>query len=224
MEIAHRLSAVRARIAQACVEANRAPESVRLVAVSKGCAALAIEQALSAGQLEFAESYVQEALPKLEKIPREGLTWHFIGPLQSNKTRAVAENFDWAHGLDRLKIAGRLSEQRPAHLPPLNVCVQVNVSDEAGKSGCAPQQTLALCREITRLPRLRLRGLMAIPNPARSDARAPFRQLHELFDEIRASGIALDTLSVGMSDDLEAAIAEGGTLVRIGTSIFGPRA
>lgn len=223
MEIAHRLIAVRTRIAQACVDAGRAPESVRLVAVSKGHEALAIEQALSAGQLEFGESYVQEALPKLEKIPREGLTWHFIGPLQSNKTRAVAENFDWAHGVDRLKIAERLAEQRPAHLPPLNVCVQVNLSGQASKSGCAPDDVLALCGAVAPLARLRLRGLMAIPDPERSDALEPFRQLRQLFEAARASGIVLDTLSAGMSDDLEAAIAEGATLVRIGTSIFGPR-
>lgn len=225
MEITQRLSRVRRRLVQACLDAGRAPESVQLVAVSKGHSALAIEQAVAAGLLEFGESYLQEALPKLEKIPREGLTWHFIGPIQSNKTRGIAENFDWAHAVDRLKIAQRLSEQRPVWLPPLNVCVQVNVSGESSKSGCAPEETLELCKAVVQLPRLRLRGLMAIPAAASADAdrRIPFRRLRELSDDVRTQGIPLDTLSAGMSDDLEAAVTEGSTLLRIGTALFGNR-
>lgn len=225
MEITQRLNQVRLRLLQACVDAGRAPESVRLVAVSKGHGALAVEQAVAAGLLEFGESYLQEALPKMEQIPREGLTWHFIGPIQSNKTRGIAENFDWAHAVDRLKIAQRLSEQRPAWRPPLNICVQVNVSGEASKSGCAPEETAGLCRAISRLPHLRLRGLMAIPAAASDgvDGRIPFRLLRELSDSVRAEGIPLDTLSAGMSDDLEAAVTEGSTILRIGTALFGTR-
>lgn len=223
--ISENLMAVRARIARACAAAGRDTGAVSLIAVSKGHDALAIEQAVAAGQADFGENYVQEALVKLEKIPREGLTWHFIGPIQSNKTKSIAEHFDWVHAVDRLKIAGRLSAQRPNYLPPLNVCVQVNISDETSKSGCAPQDTLALCRAVAVLPRLKLRGLMAIPAPLEDggDPRIPFRRLRQLFEQIRQAGLELDTLSAGMSDDLEAAIAEGSTLVRIGTAIFGPR-
>lgn len=224
MEIADRLDAVRRRIAAACAVAGRDPGNVRLIAVSKGQDALAIEQAAAHGQADFGESYVQEALPKLEKIPREGLTWHFIGPVQSNKTRDIAENFDWVHGIDRLKIAQRLSDQRPGWRSPLNVCVQVNISGEPSKSGCSPDEAQALCQAVAALPRLRLRGLMALPAPAvGGDARAPFRALRELQAGIAAPGLSLDTLSMGMSDDFEAAVAEGATLVRIGTAIFGER-
>ncbi|HVT34258.1 MAG TPA: YggS family pyridoxal phosphate-dependent enzyme [Nevskiaceae bacterium] len=220
-EIADRLHAVRQRVAAACAAAGRAPDSVRLLAVSKGHDAAAIEQAGAAGQLEFGENYVSEALAKIAQLPREKHVWHFIGPLQSNKTREVAENFDWAHSVDRLKTAQRLSAQRPAGAAPLNVCVQVNVSGEASKSGCAPAEALELCRAIAALPRLELRGLMAIPAPG--SGRAPYALLRSLRDEARRAGLALDTISAGMSDDLEDAIAEGSTLVRIGTAIFGAR-
>lgn len=222
MSIAANLDRVRSRIAQACAAAGRSPQSVTLVAVSKGHDALAIEQAVAAGQAEFGENYLQEALPKFEKIPREGLVWHFIGPIQSNKTRGIAELFDWAQGVDRLKVAQRLSEQRAIWQAPLNVCVQVNISGEASKSGCAPAETAALCAAVAKLPRLRLRGLMAVPEGA-GDARRPLSAMRELYESLRASGLPLDTLSMGMSDDFELAIAEGSTLVRIGTAIFGAR-
>lgn len=210
---------------QACLQAGRPPESVRLVAVSKGHGAMAIQQAVAAGQWEFGESYLQEALPKMEKIPREGLTWHFIGPIQSNKTRGIAENFDWAHAVDRFRTAQRLSAQRPHGLPPLNVCVQVNVSGEASKSGCAPEDAVGLCQAVAQLPRLRLRGLMTIPAAASTAAgdRMSFRRLREISDAVRTGGVTLDTLSAGMSDDLEAAVLEGSTLLRIGTALFGNR-
>ena len=194
------------------------PKHATLVAVSKGHGPDKLREAVEAGQRDFGESYVQEALPKLAAFANQGLIWHFIGPLQSNKTREVAEHFDWVHGVDRLKIAERLSAQRPAALPPLNICVQVNVSGEASKSGCAPAQAAALCAAVATLPRLRLRGLMCIPDPERAEARAPFRQLREL-----AAGLGLDTLSMGMSDDYAAALAEGATHIRIGTAIFGNR-
>ncbi|WP_262054575.1 YggS family pyridoxal phosphate-dependent enzyme, partial [Burkholderia thailandensis] len=183
--------------------------------------------AYAAGQRAFGENYVQESIDKIDSLAdlRAELEWHFIGPLQSNKTRPVAERFDWVHTIDRLKIAQRLAEQRPAHLPPLNVCVQVNISGEASKSGVAPSDAAELARAIAALPALRLRGLMAIPEPAADPEakRAPHRALHALFEQLRADGLALDTLSMGMSDDLEAAVAEGATIVRIGTAIFGAR-
>jgi PLP dependent protein len=171
------------------------------------------------------ESYVQEALAKQAKLGDLSLEWHFIGPIQSNKTRGIAEAFDWAHGVDSLKIAQRLSSQRPDRLPPLNICVQVNISGEASKSGCRPDEAPALCRAIAALPRLRLRGLMAIPAPAAdgADTRAAFRQLREIFTAARTDNVALDTISAGMSDDLEAAIMEGSTIVRVGSAIFGVR-
>ncbi|WP_459625559.1 YggS family pyridoxal phosphate-dependent enzyme, partial [Burkholderia sp. 3C] len=181
----------------------------------------------AAGQRAFGENYVQESLDKIAALAalRDTLEWHFIGPLQSNKTRPVAEQFDWVHSVDRLKIAQRLAEQRPAHLPPLNVCVQVNVSGEASKSGVEPAEAAALARAVAALPSLRLRGLMAIPEPAGDldTQRAPHRRLRELFDTLNAGGLALDTLSMGMSADLEAAVLEGATLVRVGTAIFGAR-
>lgn len=223
--IAHNLAAVRERILRACAAANRPPDSVRLLAVSKAFDADAVRAAAAAGQREFGENYLQEALGKQAGLADLGLVWHFIGPVQSNKTRALAEAVDWVHGIDRLKIAQRLSEQRSPALPPLKVCVQVNISGEDSKSGCEPDEAADLCRAVCTLPRLQLRGLMAIPAPATtdSDPRAPYRRLHELFDAIRRSGIDMDTLSAGMSDDLEAAIMEGSTLVRIGTAIFGKR-
>jgi hypothetical protein len=198
---------------------------VRLVAASKTFPAQAIREAAGAGQRDFGENYVQEALTKIEALADLALVWHFIGPIQSNKTRAIAESFHWVHSLDREKIARRLSESRPAHLPPLKVCIEVNLSGEASKSGVAPQAVAALARQVGALPRLALRGLMAIPEPT-PDAqlqRRRFRILRELKDELVRSGIALDTLSMGMSADLEAAIAEGSTMVRVGTAIFGQR-
>lgn len=224
-EIGENLAAVRARIARACTAAARPPDQVTLLAVSKTFAAGAVRAAAAAGQQAFGENYVQEALAKQSVLRDLPLEWHFIGPIQSNKTREIATAFDWVHGIDRPKIAQRLSDQRPHDLPPLNVCVQVNVSGEASKSGCAPDEAPALCRAVAALPRLRLRGLMAIPAPAAdaADARAPFRALRTLFELLNADGLALDTLSAGMSGDLEAAIMEGSTMVRVGTSIFGAR-
>ena len=224
-DILRNLQAVRQRIETAANTAGRPPESVRLLAVSKTWPAEAVAVAAKAGQVAFGENYVQEGVEKVAALCDLGLEWHFIGPLQSNKSRLVAEHFDWVHTLDRLKIAERLSAQRPAHCPPLQVCVQVNVSGEASKSGCAPAEAAALCRAVAALPGLRLRGLMAIPAPEADPVRQrqPFSILHQLFDSLRAEGLELDTLSMGMSDDLEAAIAEGSTLVRVGSAIFGAR-
>ena len=223
--IAIKLQAVQAQIRAAAEKAGRPPESITLLAVSKTKPLADILEAAEAGQRSFGENYVQEGVDKIMAAVDQHLAWHFIGPLQSNKTRQVAEHFDWVHSIERLKIAERLSAQRPANLPPLQVCVQVNVSGEASKSGCAPEEAEALCLAITALPNLQLRGLMAIPEPAEdSEAqRRPFRQLREIFEKIRAKGLPLDTLSMGMSHDLDAAIAEGATLVRIGTAIFGER-
>ncbi len=227
--IGSRLQAVRGRIATACERAGRAADSVTLLAVAKTFGPEAVREAHAAGQRAFGENYVQEALAKLEALAdlRPALEWHFIGPLQSNKTRPVAEAFDWVHSVDRLKIAERLAEQRPAWLPPLNLCLQVNVSGEASKSGVAPAEVVALARAVAALPagRVRLRGLMSIPEPADDEAgqRRPHRALAELAAALRGEGLALDTLSMGMSADLEAAIAEGSSLVRVGTAIFGAR-
>lgn len=233
--VPNNLQAVKARIHAAMHAAGRPPESVRLLAVSKTKPASDVAEAVAAGQLAFGENYVQEGVDKIAELTNlrgpngEALEWHFIGLLQSNKTRPVAEHFHWVHSIDRLKIAERLSAQRPETLPPLQVCVQVNISDENSKSGCAPTEALDLCRQVAALPRLTLRGLMAIPAPAEDEAgqRAPCRALRQLFDEIKAqpwaAGLPLDTLSVGMSHDLEAAITEGSTMVRIGTAIFGER-
>ena len=223
--IATNLQAVQTRISTAARAAGRPPESIALLAVSKTWSLSSVIDAATAGQRAFGENYVQEGVDKASATVDRNLDWHFIGPLQSNKTRPVAEHFAWVHSIDRLKIAERLSAQRPADLPPLQVCVQVNVSGEASKSGCHPDEALALCQAVAALPRLTLRGLMAIPEPADDEAgqRAPFRQLREIFETIRAAGLPLDTLSMGMSHDLEAAIAEGATIVRIGTAIFGER-
>jgi hypothetical protein len=226
-DIARNLDAVHRRIVQAAQAAGRDSASVRLLAVSKTFSAQDVHTAFAAGQRAFGENYVQEAIGKIEALAelRADLEWHFIGPLQSNKTRPVAEHFDWVHSVDRLKIAQRLSEQRPDTLPALNVCLQVNVSGEASKSGVSAADAPALAHEIAALPRLTLRGLMSIPEPAADlDAqRVPHRVLRALFDDLRAEGLALDTLSMGMSADLEAAVLEGATLVRIGTAIFGAR-
>jgi pyridoxal phosphate enzyme (YggS family) len=230
--VAENLELVDHRIRRACAAFGRDPATVTLLAVSKTWAADAVRQAHAAGQLDFGENQVQEALDKISALRdlRPALVWHLIGPLQSNKTRVVAENFGWVHSVDRLKVAQRLSEQRPADSCPLQVCLQVNTSAEASKSGCAPADLPTLARAVAALPRIRLRGLMAIPEPlADFEAqRAQHRRLRMLLDAINAAGLrgspALDTLSMGMSADLEAAIAEGATLVRVGTAIFGGRA
>lgn len=227
--ISAKLQEVRGRIAAACERAGRPVQSVTLLAVSKTFGADAVRAAHAAGQCAFGENYVQEALAKMAALAdrRDRLEWHLIGPLQSNKTRAVAEAFDWVHAVDRLKVAQRLAEQRPPSLPPLQLCLQVNVSGEASKSGVAPAELPALARAVAALPadRVRLRGLMSIPAPAVGlDAqRVPHRRLRELLRALRADGPALDTLSMGMSDDLEAAVAEGATMVRVGSAIFGAR-
>ncbi len=223
--IADNLQAVQARISKAAAAVGRSPESIRLLAVSKTWPLSCVVDAAEAGQRAFGENYVQEGIDKIASISGRNLEWHFIGPLQSNKTKPVAEHFDWVHSIERLKIAERLSAQRPAYLAPLQVCVQVNVSGEASKSGCLPDEALALCRSVAALPGLQLRGLMTIPEPIDDPLaqRQPFRQLRQLGERIRAAGLPLDTLSMGMSHDLEAAIAEGATIVRIGTAIFGER-
>ena len=219
------LQAVNARIYAACAVAGRNPASVRLLAVSKTWPAAAVAEAADAGQTAFGESYVQEAVAKIGALAGRGLEWHFIGPIQSNKTRAIAEHFAWVHGVDRLKVAERLAAQRPAHLPPLQVCVEVNVSGEASKAGVVPAQAGELCRAVAALPGLRLRGLMAIPEPTADAAltRARFAAVRALRDRLADAGLALDTLSMGMSADLEAAIMAGATIVRVGTAIFGTR-
>lgn len=225
--IANNIQQVQRRIAAACAAAQRPVQSVTLLAVSKTQEASAVRDAFGAGQRAFGENYVQEALDKMGALAdlRPQVEWHLIGPLQSNKTRVVAEHFDWVHSVDRLKVAQRLSEQRPAHLPPLDVCLQVNISGEATKSGASPAEVPALARAVAALPRLRLRGLMAIPEPEGDfeAQRAPHRLLRELQQVLVRDGLPLDTLSMGMSADLEAAVAEGSTLVRIGTAIFGAR-
>lgn len=219
------LRAVRERLACALAEAGRAPDGARLVAVSKTVPAARLREVFACGQRAFGESYVQEALAKQEALADLPIEWHFIGPLQSNKTRPVAERFAWVHSVDRLRIAERLSAQRPADLPPLNVCLQVNIDREATKSGVAPEEVSDLAQAVARLPRLALRGLMAIPAPATDPAtqREAFRRVRALFEMLRAEGLPLDTLSMGMSDDLEAAVLEGATLVRVGSAIFGAR-
>lgn len=223
--IATNLQAVRERIAKAARAAGRDLAEITLLAVSKTKPLADILCAADAGQTAFGENYAQEGVDKMNVAVDRALDWHFIGPLQSNKTRLIAEHYSWVHSIERLKIAQRLSSQRPSHLPALQVCVQVNVSGEASKSGCAPDQALALCQSVSLLPGLRLRGLMAIPEAVDdpSAQRLPFHQLRELSESIRAAGVLLDTLSMGMSHDLEAAIAEGATIVRIGTAIFGER-
>jgi hypothetical protein len=223
--VSERLQAVQARISDAARVAGRAPGSIRLIAVSKTFPADDIAALLAAGQRDFGESYLQEAEAKIETLGDAGVVWHFIGPIQSNKTRAIAEHFDWVHSIERTKIAERLAVQRPARLPPLDVCLQVNVSGEATKSGVSPDDVPALARAIKALDRLRLRGLMAIPEPTDDIGlqRARFRLLRELRDRIAAEVGPLDTLSMGMSDDLESAIAEGATMVRVGRALFGNR-
>lgn len=220
-----RLGEVTARIHKACALAGRDPAEIRLLAVSKRHSLAAVEEALAAGQLEFGENFVQEAIPKIEATAQTPARWHFIGHLQSNKTALAARHFDWVQSVDRLKIARRLSDQRPFHAPPLQVCLQVRLGDEAAKSGADPATVGELAQAVAALPRLRLRGLMAIPPPSDDPdvQRGYFRSLRELQAALIADGLDLDTLSMGMSGDLEAAIAEGATLVRIGTALFGPR-
>lgn len=226
--IGDNLQQVRTRIVTACTAVRREPASVHLLAVTKTFPPDAVREAHVAGQRAFGENYIQEGVAKIEALAdlRATIEWHCIGPLQSNKTRLVAEHFDWVHSVDRLKIAQRLSEQRPAHLPPLQICLQVNVDGGANKSGVTPEEAVALAQAVAALPHLTLRGLMAIPEPAPDFAaqRELFLRATAVFEQIRDSGIALDTLSLGMSADLEAAVAAGSTMVRVGTAIFGGRA
>ncbi len=223
------LQAVRNHILEASKKAARSSDSVRLLAVSKTCPAQAVIEAAKAGQVAFGENYEQEAVNKIQQIkmlaPDLNLEWHFIGPIQSNKTRGIAAHFDWVHSVDRERIAKRLSDQRPENLPPLNVCLQVNISQEASKSGVDEEAILALAKSVSALPRLKLRGLMAIPEPEENKEiqHEPFRRLKQLYDQLRNEGYDLDTLSMGMTADMDAAIAEGATIVRIGTAIFGVR-
>ena len=219
------LQAVRARVAAATHAAGRPADSVRVVAVSKTFAADAVREAASGGQRDFGENYVTEGVEKIRGLASLGLTWQYIGPIQSNKTRLIAEHFDWVHSIDREKTAARLSQARAAGQAELQVCIQVNVSGEASKSGVAPAEAASLAKAVADMPRLRLRGLMAIPEPTQDVRvqRARFAQLHALRDELKRLGLELDTLSMGMSADMEAAIAEGATMVRVGTAIFGER-
>ncbi|PAV48408.1 YggS family pyridoxal phosphate-dependent enzyme [Pseudomonas sp. HAR-UPW-AIA-41] len=220
--IAKNIAKVRTRIREAAQACGRDPQTVGLLAVSKTKPAAAVREAHACGQSDFGENYLQEALNKQAELSDLPLTWHFIGPIQSNKTRPIAEHFAWVHSVDRLKIAQRLSEQRPTQLPPLNICLQVNVSGEASKSGCTPDELPALAEAVSQLPNLRLRGLMTIPEPTSDVAQqhAACARLRQLRDDLN---LELDVLSMGMSDDLEAAIAEGATWVRIGTALFGAR-
>jgi pyridoxal phosphate enzyme (YggS family) len=229
MSISNQLAAVRHAVDQSCQMAGRESSSVTLLAVSKTFGADAVIVAADAGQVAFGENYLQEAVNKIAEVhklrPELSLEWHFIGPIQSNKTRPIAENFSWVHAVDREKIAQRLSEQRPKDLPPLNICLQVNVSGEASKSGVSPEELPALAKAVVGLPHIQLRGLMAIPEPEEDSAkqRAPFALLRELQKQLAEMGIHTDTLSMGMSGDMQAAIVEGATMVRIGTAIFGKR-
>jgi pyridoxal phosphate enzyme (YggS family) len=225
--ISENIHQVRARIAAACAAARRPVETITLLCVSKTMPQQAVREAFEAGERAFGENYVQEGVDKVIELAalRDAVQWHLVGPVQSNKTRLVAEHFDWVHSVDRVKIAERLSQQRPAHLKPLQVCLQVNVSGEASKSGLAPEEVLEAARQVSLLPRLVLRGLMSIPEPAADMAaqRAPHARLRGLLEELRGEGLAVDTLSMGMTADLEAAILEGSTIVRVGAAIFGSR-
>ncbi|MDB5821973.1 MAG: YggS family pyridoxal phosphate-dependent enzyme [Herminiimonas sp.] len=227
--ISDNLQAVHTAIVEAAHKADRDPATIGLLAVSKTFGPDAVVEAAANGQVAFGENYLQEALDKMTAVhamrPDLALTWHFIGPIQSNKTRQIASHFDWVHAVDREKTAQRLSDQRPEGMPPLNICLQVNISGEASKSGVAPEEVLALAQKVASMPRLRLRGLMAIPEPAGDPEkqRTPFVRMRELLARLRAEGLAVDTLSMGMSGDLAAAVAEGATIVRIGTAIFGHR-
>lgn len=227
--IEQNLQAVRRSIAQAAAEAQRPADAATLLAVSKTFGVDAVLAAAAAGQTAFGENYLQEALDKIAAVrlalPQSAIEWHFIGPIQSNKTRPIAEHFDWVHTVEREKIAARLSEQRPEGMADLNICLQVNISGEASKSGVSPDDLPVLARAVAQLPKLRLRGLMAIPEPQTDPVlqRAAFAQLRTLYEQLRADGLALDTLSMGMSSDLQAAVLEGATIVRVGSAIFGSR-
>ncbi|MYM70704.1 YggS family pyridoxal phosphate-dependent enzyme [Duganella sp. FT134W] len=229
--IRQNLQAITATIVAAAQESGRPPDAVQLLAVSKTFGPEAVLEAVAAGQRAFGENYLQEGVDKIQAVQQAlgdsgpALEWHFIGPIQSNKTRPIAEHFAWVHTVEREKIAQRLSEQRPAGLAPLQICLQVNISGEASKSGVAPQDVAALAHKVAALPNLTLRGLMAIPEPADDfdQQRAAFAQLRTVYDQLRADGLALDTLSMGMSADLRAAIVEGATIVRVGSAIFGAR-
>ncbi len=224
--IADNLLVLRSRVSAACIAAGRAPDAVFLLAVSKTHPGRAIEDAIAAGQTSFGENYIQEAILKIRALRHLRAQWHCIGPVQSNKTRLVAEHFDWVQSVDRLKTAQRLSAQRPAQLAPLQVCIQVNTDGGANKAGVPPDELAVLARQVALLPRLQLRGLMTIPEPAPDFATcvALHARAKALFDALNAQGMALDTLSMGMSADLEAAVLSGSTMVRVGTAIFGPRA
>ena len=224
-DLTGRFADARKRIASAASQWGRSPESVQLVAISKGHSAEAIRTVAGFGQRDFGENYLQEVLPKFESLQDLPLVWHFTGQIQSNKTRPIAEHFAWVHTVDREKIAARLSEQRPPHLAPINVCVQVSLEDEPGKGGVPVAEVASLAAKIATMPHLRLRGLMAIPPPHETfeEQKALFDRMSALFRDLNGKGLQLDTLSMGMSDDLEAAIAAGSTLVRIGTAIFGER-
>lgn len=224
-DLTTRHDSVRQRISAAAAAANRDVRSITLLAVTKGQDTACIRAAMAAGLKQFGENYVDEALPKIEALRGSAAEWHFIGRLQANKTRAVAGHFSWVHGVDRLKIAERLSAQRPADLPPLNLCVQVHIAEDAAKGGIAPAEAIPLLQSIAALPRLRVRGLMCMlpyemDEPGQHQA---FAGMRKLLDAGRHAGLALDTLSMGMSADMEAAIAEGATMVRVGTALFGPR-
>jgi pyridoxal phosphate enzyme (YggS family) len=227
--IAANLQAVEATIQAACSSSGRPRNEVELLAVSKTFPAEAVVEAMAAGQRAFGENYLQEALDKMQEVarlqPDTSISWHFIGPIQSNKTRPIATHFQWVHTVERLKIAQRLSEQRPPELGPLDICLQVNISGEASKSGAVEAEVPELARQVAQLPNLRLRGLMAIPEPTNEVAqqRAAFARLRALFEALKADGLVLDTLSMGMSGDLASAVAEGATIVRIGSAIFGAR-
>lgn len=223
--IAQSLEKIRNRVTVLERRYERSPGAVRVLAVSKTKPPEAVRAAAEIGQREFGENHVQDALTKLDALADMDLVWHFIGPIQSNKTRVVAARFHWVHSIDRAKIARRLNEQRPDGLPPLEVCIQVNLSGETSKSGVEPQQVEELAQVVSELPRLRLRGLMTLPQPCDEldDQRRPFAALRGILETLNAGGLALDTLSMGMTNDMEAAIAEGATIIRIGTAIFGPR-
>jgi PLP dependent protein len=223
--IGENLQSVHQRIARACREAGRDVNEVTLLAVSKTFGPEAVREAFAAGQRAFGENYIQEGVEKIELLADLPIEWHCIGPIQSNKTRLVATHFHWAQSVDRLKVAQRLSEQRPDSMPPLSVCLQVNIDGGANKAGVPPGEVAGLAREVQRLPRLRLRGLMSIPEPAEDlpSQLAVHRKARELFDDLRRSGLALDTLSMGMTGDIESAVAAGSTMVRVGTAIFGGR-
>jgi pyridoxal phosphate enzyme (YggS family) len=223
--VTENLGLIRDLLAEIAVEAGRRPEDIHLLAVSKKQPLEKIVTAADAGQRDFGENIVQEGIEKVTKLEERGLCWHFIGHLQSNKTRPVAEHFDWVHSVDRLKTAKRLSEQRPAALADLNVCIQVNIDEEASKAGVAPADVGELARAVAVLPGLRLRGLMCLPaiRDTFDEQRVPFARMRELAESLSSDGLSLDTLSMGMSDDFRAAIMEGATIVRIGTAVFGPR-